>query len=263
MQPDRGYPPIWYRGQADVNWTLAPKVLRSEFQSAHGIGNPQCYRMDDSRRYESFETNIIRDFNRMGAMILPRGFSATELYFIAQHHGLPTRLLDWTTNALVALFFAVSSHPGSDGSLYTMNGRNVWSLEPGNYNEVCSSDDPLVKDTCEYLVHGNPEKRKKPGYVVPVTPAPIHSRINSQASCFTLHMPDCRPFEQQAAEFKKYCIPHDAKSPLLAKLRRLGIHAGSIFGDLDNVTKEICSAYGIKKAEAEVSNHPASGSATD
>lgn len=246
-QPGRGYPPIWYRGQSDISWSLTPKVLRPTFQDVRGVGDLQHYSKADPRRYESFETNVIHDFYRMGAILLPRGLSATELYFIAQHHRLPTRLLDWTTNPLVALFFAVSSNSDCDGSLYAMNGRNVWALgEDCVSNEVVSSDHPLVKDTCEYVISGDPTKRKTPGHVVPVVPTPIHSRMNVQASCFTLHMPDCPPFEQQAAKFSKFRIPISAKPTLLTKLRRFGIHVGSIFGDLDNITKEICSAYAIK-----------------
>ena len=48
-----------------------------------------------------------------------------ELYFLQQHYHMWTRLLDWTSNALVGLFFAVSSNPDQDGMLFMMDAYQL------------------------------------------------------------------------------------------------------------------------------------------
>ncbi len=48
-----------------------------------------------------------------------------EIYFAAQHFGMPTRLLDWSWNPLTALFFACFDEPRKDGFVYAMNAGMI------------------------------------------------------------------------------------------------------------------------------------------
>ena len=112
-----GFPPIWYRGQSVGDWALAPKVLRGSFiEAAKGDGRPGGEHWPSEVR----EQGILRDFHRMAASLVPADTNRAALYMLAQHHGLPTRLLDWTTNALVGLFNAVSSpiREDVDGAIF-------------------------------------------------------------------------------------------------------------------------------------------------
>src|SRR5579872_5540330 len=83
---------ILYRGQENSTWNLLPKIGR------RGI----------STDFLSFEKSIISEFKRLGRTYLAADILNNEwdLLALAQHHGLPTRLLDWSTNPLVALWFA-------------------------------------------------------------------------------------------------------------------------------------------------------------
>ncbi len=67
---------------------------------------------------------MLSQFRTAGATFL-HNHSAAETYFIAQHFGMPTRLLDWSTNPLAALFFACHSEPGKDGRVYAMDARTT------------------------------------------------------------------------------------------------------------------------------------------
>jgi hypothetical protein len=255
--PGKGYPPIWYRGHADSSWELQPAVLRSPFKS---IGNWEFYpgaTLPD--KLLAGERTINRDFKRMAASLLPANSSQVDIYFLAQHHGLPTRLLDWTMNPLIALFFAVTEYPKSDGMLYVMDPRRLLPKNPDPTNPIYPTDcvqpgHPLVKQMVEAVFDAG-AKPPDPPFVLPVLPDLMAGRFLQQGSCFTLHIPPMEPRQESASTIscgESHTIPRSAKADLLVDLRRAGIHFASVFGNLDNVTKEIRTAWGISPSAPAV-----------
>ena len=96
---------LLFRGQADKDYDLLPGIARGRHSPC------QCTIFNDER-------NMIE----MAKFKLPDLFrndqSPLELLALLQHHGIPTRLLDVTENALVALYFACCSKPDTDGEVF-------------------------------------------------------------------------------------------------------------------------------------------------
>lgn len=104
---------LWFRGHGDASWKLLPGVLRDAFVKR--IKQFVIEPADSAQVKHATETAeriINNEFRVEGASLLPARAEPIDIYFAAQHHGLPTRLLDWTQNPLAALFFAVNESAG-------------------------------------------------------------------------------------------------------------------------------------------------------
>jgi hypothetical protein len=104
---------LLYRGHAKSSYELKPM-----------IGRPLQY-LGKSVSLANRETEIslLHRFRRRAYPHVQRAITAGEAIFIARHHGLPTRLLDWTANALFALYFACFEHHDEDGEVWAMLRR--------------------------------------------------------------------------------------------------------------------------------------------
>lgn len=93
----------YYRGVSDkLKHSLMPSIGRWENYSLQK------------------EIDIFEHFKLRVSLSTPKSYSDLEWLVLAQHHGLPTRLLDWTTNSLVAAFFAASDKSDLDGRIYAI-----------------------------------------------------------------------------------------------------------------------------------------------
>jgi len=209
---------ILFRGQTKESWPLLPKIAR--------IMGGDCSLEEEKEIIKTFIKNShplmnTRPINELGWLA------------VAQHHGLPTRFLDWSLNPLVALWFSVN------GRLADRDEGVLWVYEPPGdtlINLLDSSDEPDPFDIDRTYVY-----------------FPQHDdlRIRAQSGVFTIH---CRknihkrfvPFEDSNIykdKFTKILIPFESFEGINNSLRQCGVHAASLMPDLDGLAAYILSKY--------------------
>ncbi len=210
---------VLFRGQQE-DWPLLPKLARIKLR-------------DGSDRLTT-ERNMLDDFKRQA---LPFIDSAPENDWdwlsLAQHHGMATRLLDWTTNPLTALWFAVEQPAAKKWPKNTPQERAVvWTFNPSSKDYV---------DTTESTPFSG-------GLTKIFRPRHITNRIKSQSGWFTVHkFVQNNPREFIALETnKKYkkslmkiVIPTGKFSVIRNELDRCGVNASSLLGDISGLCRHI------------------------
>ena len=104
---------VCFRGQSNASWGLIP----SAYRTIHLYASDPNF---DSGGVAEAERDTYREFDITADKEL-RGLETLERLSRAQHHGVPTRLLDWSSNLSVASFFAVASSSNIDGSIWCLN----------------------------------------------------------------------------------------------------------------------------------------------
>ena len=238
---------VWFRGNGKVYPVpLCPGVYRDGFTAEAKL----FYGSGDEMQRLNLERHMLNEFCTSGAFLLNAN-DITDMYFIAQHYGMPTRLLDWTTNPLAGLFFAVekTDQHGADGEVFVMRAKGILPPVPTGTKQgealwdVVGMRHPYVTDAIRPSFWHDPKKYRPP-LVIPVRPDNRPGRIGQQSSCFTLHMHESKPCSN--GTLAKIKIPSGAKGGLLNELHRMNINRFTIFTDLDSLSKDIKRVWKIK-----------------
>jgi hypothetical protein len=207
---------------------------------------PTLFRMKPDRLvndWSFYEFEILTKFQKAAAphlKFLPAHF--LEWLSIAQHYGVPTRLLDWTMSPLAALYFALEKHVEEDIS----ENAVVWVLD--------SKGEELVHDATYTSFRKWQEWFTESEFSNTCIYHPTHLavRVNSQQGCFTIHRPpehwndfiaiedsvrSGNPNDEDSPKNKlrKILIPAKLCSKLWVELNSTGINRYTLFPDLDGL----------------------------
>jgi hypothetical protein len=243
-------PLYWFRGHARHEWKLVPGVFRDDCPIRRRHVERNTAVPFETIMLEEWEKQILDEFWREGASLMTSVSDLAEVYFMAQHHGMPTRLLDWTANPLAALFFAVAEqkHQNADGEVIAVcpdwrltHGSSAPVEKPSLNSPPLTQRHPLVEQTVEYLFGQG--SRPSRGLVIPVRPDLRASRMLHQGACFTLHVPGCPEICEGPDWVHRYRVPAANKKRIEEELRSVGITYATLFPDLDHLSKEIRSRW--------------------
>lgn len=260
MKYPQGYAGNWYRGVAKAkSHTLKPSLYR----------HPSITKIEE---FLVLERRMLEEFNRQNLLhAAPRGVSddGSDLHtlFYMQHYGVPTRLLDWTSNPFIAMYFALSSaRPEAKGG-YSEDAA-VWVLDPVSWNSTALAHQtygtigPIVDKVVSNAYapvkmmrnqldpNSLPAMEERPATILGVANNP---RIFAQKGVFTVFGKDMNPMEQQFDKWKfephclkKLVIPKAKIDDLLKTLLQIGYTDSVSYPDLQGLVMEIKRSKGFK-----------------
>lgn len=202
-----------YRGQ-NLDKTLLPKIARYETADVDKV-----------------ERLMLEDLQRRSIHLIDyQPGNSWDWLALAQHHGMATRLLDWTENPLIALWFSMA-HESPKHSDYSV----VWGFKVPQEDIVAATDemDPFQEGSTKVF---------KPNHIT--------KRISAQFGWFTIHK--CSrdkkfvAFEKNkeyADRLFKIKISSDCFSECRQRLHNFGINSASMYPDIDGLAKHVQWLY--------------------
>ncbi|WP_047552979.1 FRG domain-containing protein [Methylotenera sp. G11] len=190
---------IIYRGHANYEWELKPSIGRHFTR--------------DWSEVVKYEIKSLEDFKKRAVpYIKVNPKTDIEWLCLMQHHGCPTRLLDFTSNPLIALFFASDPTTGKDGEV-------IAAKYSRSYENV--SNDNLFNRPNSFAYY----------------PPHITERIIGQSGCFVYARTPNAPLNGK--QITKTSIPKSEKTEIRRELKELGISHSSLFPGVDGVCKDL------------------------
>ena len=220
----------WWRGESSNNpdkWKLRPRLFRKEKWNSNEGSLMLEFQIRAPSRYSN----------------CPAESDSPLWMFLAQHHKLPTRLLDWTESPFVAAFFATQK-PNNPNE---KPGGVIWALNPSVLNQHQSKQKwagvrPITDGDVGLLL----QKPLRPAVqaqecILSVAPPQIDLRFLTQQSVFTVHgiSTPLDQVEKHEEFLVRYEIPESKKDDLARQLSRLGFRISTLFPTLDYLGEEI------------------------
>ena len=191
---------VVYRGVKSANFPLIPKIGRivpPAFMQSKEKNEKEILRLFKEKAFPYLDFTPASDWDWLA---------------IGQQYGLPTRLLDWTANPLVACFFAVEEKTEDNSVIYVYHNESYISVEkypdPFRYNEV--------------------------GKFIPTHLIP---RITTQGGLFTIHPDPYKTFESN--DMERIIIPNRIRSAFKKTLNKYGVDRFALFPSLDGLAAYI------------------------
>jgi hypothetical protein len=225
-----------YRGSSDAEASLLTSLDR--------LGGRPHAKTD-------LESHVLRNFIRYSRPYLHREPENDWEHLVsAQHHGAPTRLLDWTYSPLVAAFFATRAGPPRDRVIWRLDWQRVHekfdlpplSIMPSDLGE-------LFEKGADFTPWDLFDRKDRHTFAALIEPPSVDTRLVTQAAVFTLCSDKSMPFdhflEKHGLEktLTRFLIKADDVERFRDQLDLVGMDERRIFPDLDGVAASLRRYY--------------------
>lgn len=204
-----------FRGIHNKSYKLIPKIGREVYSSK--LKGTEAEQLD---ALQDLEEQTMHRFVDMSVPYLDlRNMNSWDQWTIGQHHGVPTRFLDWTQNPLIAAYFSVEGGKDIDAAVYI--------IDKDSFSDSSDVDD-LFSAPDEIVLH---------------TPSYINPRISAQKGVFTVHKNPLKPIDVTLSEMglpiTKMVISHACFDEMRNKLDWCGINRAFVYPGLDGVASYV------------------------
>lgn len=228
--------PLAFRGLSDSNHELTTSLQR--------LGP----------HYAGVEGHLIRNFRKYAHLRAKAGKSIFQWLALAQHHGLPTRLLDWSLSPIVAAHFATANIEkfDTDGAIWCININEAHQSLPQNLKTILRDDGALVFHidiVKKYKTLGELDKLSPDPFLMFFEPPSLDERITNQFALFSLMsnskaiLSDWLRLQQNPVLFHKIIIPAQLKWEIRDKLDNSNINERVLFPGLDGLSQWLKRFY--------------------
>ena len=222
-----------FRGHQSADWLLVNSLSRQLIQFC-----------PDEASWRTRESRALRIFRRKAHIHLDaRHAIEDDLRCLAmmQHHGAPTRLLDFTKSPFVAAFFALEKSKG-DAAVFALNTPALWNMAP-DFNPSLTRDviDPRRPGQYAQYFASNENSVLWCG-----EPSEMDRRLVAQSGLFVVPGKSHLSLDQILCHYqakrpllKKIILPHSLRERAMQSLYRMNITHATLFPDLDGLARSI------------------------
>jgi type I restriction enzyme M protein len=200
-----------FRGVASSDYDLTPSIGRKDVRVTYDL---------------ELEKLIFKRFQQMASpFVMTRPVNDMAWLALARHHGLPTRLLDWTLSPLVAAFFAASDGSGPNKAVAA--DFAIYAYESKYFDPQPPTDDPFEINDAYVEVHTDH----------------YSDRMAAQRGFFTAHREPAKAFQEPS--LTKFVFPASERENFLNELDFYGVSRASLFPGLDGIAAYWARFYRI------------------
>lgn len=239
-----------FRGQANAFWDLENAIERTDF----------------IQLYKGVEVDFLAEFQRGARNYLNRDETPEHLIewlALMQHHGAPTRLLDFSKSPFIAAYFAFENcyqSPESNIAIWAVNIQCLKDAALEHLQQLFSTELESSGNVINEVLFEKIFFQNNCSLIFPVEPFRMNRRYSLQQSIFVSTGNSYEPFMKQLDFLKEHInkavlkieIPVALHKEVIRDLQRMNLHRASLFPDLDGYAMSLKLRYNSMRSSDEI-----------